>query len=77
MCNFDRNGERDALAVLSWEEDSSAAPLLKAALSLPEVNSDPELRTAVLADLLKWKDLSVLPSAENDLFQSSEHVGEP
>jgi len=32
-------------AALSWEGDSSAAPFLKAALSLPEVNSDPELRT--------------------------------
>jgi hypothetical protein len=67
--------KREALTVLSWEGDSSAAPFLKAALNLPEVNSDPELRTAILADLLKWKDLSVLPSAENDLFRSSEHVG--
>lgn len=67
--------KRDALTVLSWEGDSSAASFLKAALSLPEVYSDPELRTAILADLLKWKDLSVLPSAEDDLFQSSEHVG--
>jgi hypothetical protein len=63
-----------AIDILNWDEDSSAAPFLKAALNLPDVASDPVLRTAILSDLLKWHDLSVLPSAENDLFQSSEHV---
>ena len=63
-----------AINTLNWDEDSSAAPFLKTALNLPEVNSNPLLRTAILSDLLKWKDLSVLPSAENDLFQSSEQV---
>ena len=63
-----------AITTLNWNEDSSAAPFLKAALNPPEVKSNPVLRTTILSDLLKWKDLSVLPSAENDLFQSSEHV---
>ena len=63
-----------ALNTLNWDQDSSAAPFLKAALKLPEVSSNPVLRTAILGDLLKWKDLSVLPSAEDDLFQSSRHV---
>ena len=50
-----------ALDTLHWGQDSSAASFLKAALKLPEVSSNPVLRTAILGDLLKWKDLSVLP----------------
>lgn len=69
-----REEKQLAIDTLNWDEDSSAAPLLKSALNLPEVNSNPVLRTTILSDLLKWKDLSVLPSAKNDLFQSSEHV---
>jgi HEAT repeat protein len=63
-----------AITTLNWDEDSSAAPFLKAALNLPEVNSNPVVRTTILSDLVKWKDLSVLPSVENDLFHSFEHV---
>ena len=60
-----------ALSTLNWDEDSSAAPFLRAALNLPEVGTDPLLRSTIVADLLKWKDLSVLPYAEDDIFQSS------
>lgn len=74
MCEFYPEEKQLAINTLNWDEDSSAAPFLKTALNLPEVNSNPLLRTAILSDLLKWKDLSVLPSAENDLFQSSEQV---
>ena len=66
--------KQGALNILNWDQDSYAAPFLNAALNLPEVNSNSSLRTAILGDLLKWKDLSVLPSAEDDLFQSSKHV---
>jgi hypothetical protein len=63
--------KRSALFVLNWTEDSSAAPFLKAALSLPNVKSDPTLRMWIVSDLLHWKDLSVLPLAEEDLFNQS------
>jgi HEAT repeat protein len=63
--------KRAALFVLNWDEDSAAAPFLKAALNLPIVKSDPTLRMAILSDLLKWKDVSVLPLAEEDLFDQS------
>jgi hypothetical protein len=63
--------KRAALFVLNGTEDSAAAPFLKAALSLPIVKSDPTLRMAILSDLLQWKDLSVLPLAQEDLFDQS------
>jgi HEAT repeat protein len=56
---------------LNWLEDSSAAPFLKAALNLPDVKSDPTLRMSIVSHLLHWKDLSVLPLAEEDLFDQS------
>jgi hypothetical protein len=63
--------KRAVLGTLNWDEDSSVAPFLKAALNLPEISSDPVLRTSLLSDLLEWKDLSVLPLAEDDLFRPS------
>jgi len=63
--------KKSALFDLNWTEDSSAAPFLKAALNLPNVKSDPTLRMAIVSDLLHWKDLSVLPLAERDLFDQS------
>lgn len=63
-----------AVGTLNWEEDASAAPFLKATLNLPDVKDNPTVRTAIVGDLLKWNDLSVLPLAEDDLFQSSKHV---
>jgi hypothetical protein len=63
--------KQSALFVLNWTEDFSAAPFLKAALSLPNVKSNPTLRVAIVSDLLHWKDLSVLPLAEEDLFDQS------
>ena len=63
--------KQSALFVLNWTEDSSAAPFLKAALNLPNVKSNPTLRMAIVSDLLHWKDLSVLPLAEEDLFDQS------
>ena len=75
LCTSSTTGDKlAALNILNWGEDSSVAPFLKAALNLPEVNSNPLLRTTILGDLLKWKDLSVLPLAENDLFEPSKHV---
>jgi hypothetical protein len=63
--------KRSALWTLNWDEDSSAAPFLKATLDLPGIKSDPVLMTSLLSDLLKWKDLSVLRLAEDDLFLPS------
>jgi hypothetical protein len=63
--------KQSALFVLNWTEDSSAAPFLKAALNLPDVKSDPTLRMWIVTDLLHWSDLSVLPLAEEDLFDQS------
>ena len=63
--------KQSALFVLNWNEDSSAAPFLKAALNLPGVGSNPTLRMLILSDLLHWKDSSVLPLAEADLFDQS------
>jgi HEAT repeats len=63
--------KRAALWTLSWDEESSAAPFLRAALNLPNVKSDPTLRMSIVSDLLHWKDLSVLPLAETDLFDQS------
>jgi hypothetical protein len=60
--------KQSALFVLNWTEDSSAAPFLKAALSLPNVKTNPTLRMSIVSDLLHWKDLSVLALAEEDLF---------
>lgn len=61
-----------ALSILNWDEDSSVAPFLKAALALPEIQSDAIARTSILSDLVKWKDLSVLPAAEEELFTTSK-----
>ena len=75
LCTISSEDEkRAAIRELNWYEDSSAAPLLKAALDLPEVSSDIVLKTIILSDLLKWKDLSVLPLAEEELFQPSQQV---
>jgi HEAT repeat protein len=63
--------KRVALFTLDLNQDSSAAPFLKAALSLPNIKSDPTLRMSIVSDLLHWKDLSVLPLAEEDLFNQS------
>ena len=67
--NVSKDDKQRALTSLTWDEDSTAAPLLKGALSLPAVSSDPVLRTSILSDLLRWNDLSVLPAAEDDLFK--------
>jgi HEAT repeats len=72
LCTDSTSEEKQsALFVLNWTEDSSAAPFLKAALSLPNVKSNPTLRMAIVSDLLHWKDLSVLSLAEEDLFDQS------
>jgi HEAT repeats len=68
----DLEEKRQALNILNWVEDSSAAPFLTAALEPPEVEADAELRTTIIGDLLEWKDLSVLPLAEDDPFQLSQ-----
>lgn len=72
LCTDSTSEEKQsALFVLNWTEDSSAAPFLKAALNLPDVKSNPTLRMSIVSDLLHWKDLSVLPLAEEDLFDQS------
>lgn len=63
--------KQSALSVLNSTEDSFAAPFLKAALNLPDVKSNPTLRMWIVTDLLHWKDMSVLPLAEEDLFDQS------
>ena len=52
-------------------------PFLKAALNFPEANSDPLVRTLLLSDLVRWKDTSVLPLAEDDLFLPLEQTAQP
>jgi HEAT repeats len=72
LCTDSTSEEKQsALFVLNWPEDSSAAPFLKAALNFPNVKSNPTLRMAIVSDLLQWKDLSVLPLAEEDLFDQT------
>jgi hypothetical protein len=72
LCTDSTSEEKQsALFALNWNEDSSAAPFLKAALYLPDVKSNPTLRMSIVSDLLRWKDLSVLPLAEEDLFDQS------
>jgi hypothetical protein len=69
LCTDSTSEEKQsALFVLNWTEDSAAAPFLKAALNLPNVKSNPTLRMWIVSDLLHWKELSVLPLAEEDLF---------
>jgi hypothetical protein len=64
--------KQSALFALNWKtEDPSAAPFLKAALNLQDVKSNATLRMWIVSDLLHWKDLSVLPIAEEDLFDQS------
>jgi hypothetical protein len=72
LCTDSTSEEKQpALFAVNWSEDSSAAPFLKAALHLPDVKSNPTLRMWIVSDLLHWKDLSVLPLAEEDLFNQS------
>jgi hypothetical protein len=75
LCTTSSPEEKNwALSILNWDEDSSAAPFLKAALNLPEIQSDAVARTSILSDLLKWKDLSALPLAEEELFTPSRQT---
>jgi hypothetical protein len=69
-----RDEKRAALWTLNPYEDSSVAPFLMLALNLPETNSDDVLKTSLLSDPLRWKDLSVLPIAEDELFRPSQHT---
>jgi HEAT repeat protein len=39
-----------------------------------DVKADPVLRTSIISDLLKWKDLTVLSLAEDELFLPSRHT---
>jgi hypothetical protein len=72
LCTDSTSEEKQsALFALNGTEDFSAAPFLKAALSLPNVKSNPTLRMSIVSDLLHWKDLSVLLLAEEDLFDQS------
>jgi HEAT repeat protein len=72
LCTDSTSEEKQsALFILKWWEDSSAAPFLKAALNRPNVKSNPTLRMSIVGDLLQWKDLTVLPIAEQDLFDQS------
>jgi hypothetical protein len=72
LCTDSTSEEKQsALFVLNGTEDSAAAPFLKAALNLPNVKSNPILRMSIVSDLFHWKDLSVLPLAEVDLFDQS------
>jgi hypothetical protein len=70
----DLQEKRLALETLNWDRDSSAAPFLRAVMTLPDVKADPVLRTSIIGDLLEWKDLTVLPLAEDDLFLPSQHT---
>jgi hypothetical protein len=75
LCTPSSPGEKNwALSILNWDEDSSAAPFLKAALNLPEVQSDVVARTSILSDLLAWKDGTVLSEAEQELFDPSKRT---
>jgi hypothetical protein len=69
--NSSENEKRSALFGLDWDQDSAAAPFLRAVLSLPNVRSDPTLRMAIVSYLLHWRDLSILPLAEEDLFDQA------
>jgi hypothetical protein len=72
LCTDSTDAEkRSALFALGWDQDSAAAPFLKAALSLPNMRTDPTLRMAIVTRLLCWRDLSILPLAEQDLFDQS------
>jgi hypothetical protein len=72
LCTDSTSYEKhSALFTLNWAEDSAALPHLKTALSLPNVGSDPTLRMSIVSNLLHWRDLSVLPLAEQDLFDQS------
>jgi len=64
---MDPEAKRRALMMVN-REDISAAPALKAAMNLSDVRADPGLRTGIIATLLTWKDTSVLPLAEDELF---------
>jgi len=66
--------KRLAVDVLNWDENSSAAPILKSAMDLPDVKADPVLRTSIISSLLKWRDLTVLSLAEDELFLPSRHT---
>ncbi len=66
--------KRLAVGTLNWGEDSSATPFLNAVMSLPDVKADPVLRTSIISGLLKWKDLTVLSLAEDELFLPSGHT---
>jgi hypothetical protein len=66
--------KRLALGTLNWAQDSSAASFLKAVMTLPDVKADPVLRTSIIGDLLEWKDLTVLPLAEDELFLPCQHT---
>jgi len=70
----DLREKRAALEILNWDEDSSAAAFLKTVMTLPDVKADPVLRTSIIGDLLEWKDLTVLPLAEDDLFLPAQHT---
>jgi hypothetical protein len=73
LCTDSTSEEKlSALFALNSTEDSGAAPFLKSALNLPNVMSNPTLRMCIVSDLLHWKDLSVLPLAEEDPFSRSE-----
>jgi hypothetical protein len=75
LCVPSSPGEKNwALSRLNWDQDSSAAPFLKAALNLSEIQSDAVARTSILGDLLAWKDVSVLPLAEQELFDPSKRT---
>lgn len=43
-------------------------------MALPDVRTDPVLRTSIIGDLLEWKDLTALSLAEDDLFLPSQHT---
>lgn len=75
LCTPSSHEEKNrALSILNWNEDSSVAPFLEAALNFPEVQSDDGARSSILSDLLAWKDLSALPAAEQELFDPSKHT---
>ena len=75
LCNSaDHDEKLLALQTLNWGQDSAAAPFLRAVMALPDVKADPVLRTSIIGNLLKWKDLTVLPLAEDDLFLPSLHT---
>ena len=63
-----------ALWSVNWNPDPSAAPFLEATLALPQIKSSASLRTTILSDLLNWKEVSVLPLVEDELFQPSLHT---